>query len=87
MNYHIIDFILIVIYIYNINAFHIKSYPHYKQFQIIMREGSTASTYFKINDYVKIVKDVYHYPLNHPKFNSKNLIGIICDIWVCSLPQ
>ena len=46
-----------------------------------MRDASTASAYFNINDKVKVIKNVYHYPKNNGQFSSFGLSGTVVDVW------
>jgi len=46
-----------------------------------MRDGSTASVFFKVGDRVKIVKDVFVVNPEGSRISTKGMEGIVSDIW------
>jgi len=50
--------------------------------QITMRDGSAADTFINVDDYVRVVADVPHYPPGRDKFSSLNKIGRVVSVWV-----
>ena len=47
---------------------------------ITMRDGSTSSNYFAVNDRVLVITDVWH-NCNSGKFSSKGKRGIVTEVW------
>ena len=65
---------------------HLKNRNFYKfnrqsAHSVIMLDASTASVYFNINDNVRVVKNVFHYPKSKQKFSSLGLIGQVVSVW------
>jgi hypothetical protein len=48
---------------------------------LLMKDGSTASTYVTVGSRVRVCKDVWHSPLHASRFNANGLVGTVTSIW------
>jgi hypothetical protein len=48
---------------------------------LLMKDGSTASTYMTVGSRVRVCKDVWHNPVHSMRFNANGLVGTVTSIW------
>lgn len=64
---------------FSYSKIHSSSIPRRHTF--LMRDGSTANTYFQIGQQIRVIKQVFHDPPSKQRFSSLDKIGIVIGVW------